>query len=83
MEWDYWGDEARAQAAALPVDGALAFMEFMVAACLAPWEVNLRPGEVRDRNMPDVWFADGRGIVTYLIAPRDDLLVVTKVIWFG
>lgn len=82
--WDYMSDVQRQQAASLPVEGLIAFMEFMAAACLNPWGVNLRPGETRERNMPNVHFGSGsRGIVSYLIYEYDRKLLVTEVTWAG
>jgi hypothetical protein len=82
--WDYMHPGVRAKAAALPREAGLAFLEFMDAAELNPWGVNLRPGEVRELNMPNVPFGPGsRGMVSYLIDEVDQLLLVTDVTWAG
>ena len=77
-------DGVRAKVAGLPREAGLAFLELMAAAELNPWGVNLRPGEVRDRNMPNVPFGPGGcGMVAYLIVEADLLLLVTDVAWTG
>ena len=82
--WEYMGVRQREQAASLPVEAAVAFLEFMAAACLNPWGVNLRPGEVRERNMPNVHFGPGgRGMVSFLIYETGRKLLVTDVTWAG
>lgn len=82
--WDFMHDEVRLKAAGLPREAGLAFLEFMAAAELNPWGVNLRPGETRTLNMPNVPFGPGgRGMVSYLIVESDRLLLITDVAWVG
>jgi hypothetical protein len=82
--WDYMHDGIRAKVMALPREAGLAFLELMAAAELNPWGVNLRPGETRDRNMPNVPFGPGaRGMVAYLIDEAGQMLLVTDVVWSG
>jgi hypothetical protein len=77
--WDYMHDQAREQAAALPIEGVMALLEFMAAAVLNPWGINLRPGEVRT-SMPTVAFGDG-GMVSFVILDEQRELVITKITW--
>jgi hypothetical protein len=66
----------------LPIEALPALMEFMAAACLNPWGIGLRPGEVRERNMPEVVFGqDGQGIVSFLIDEEGRELLITQVAW--
>ena len=75
-------DGVRAKVADLPREAAIAFLELMAAAELNPWGVNLRPGQVRDRNMPNVPFGpDSQGMAAYLIDERGQMLLVTDVTW--
>jgi hypothetical protein len=72
-------DQARDQADALPPAGAIALMEFMAAAVLNPWGINLRPGEVRT-SMPTMTFGDG-GMVSFVVLDRQRELVITEITW--
>jgi hypothetical protein len=78
--WDFMHGGVRLKAAGLPREAGLAFLEFMAAAELNPWGVNLRPGETRTLNMPNVPFG-ASGMVSYLIVESDRLLLVTDVTW--
>jgi hypothetical protein len=72
-------DQAREQAAALPIEGVLALLEFMTAMSLAPWNF----ADPQQGNMPTAAFGDGRGLVTVLILDGRRELFVTKVQWIG
>lgn len=75
--WSYMNELAQEQADSLPPEGMRAFLEFMTAIELAPWNF----ADPAGGNMPTIPFWGGRGQVTVLILDYRRLLVVTKVQW--
>ena len=73
------GEEAEQQAAALPLEGVIAFLEFMTALSLNPWGFADETGA----TMPTIAFCEGRGMVTVLIMSYRRELVITKIQWLG
>lgn len=78
--WDYVNDQARAEAAALPIEGVVALLELMAAVQLDPWGVaRADPG---GPNMPPVPFG-ASGMVSLLILDDSREVLITKVQWAG
>lgn len=78
----YMQERVREQVDALPIAGALAYMEFLAAVELSPWGLAGRsPG---DANMPTVAFGPGgEGQVSYVILEDERQVWVTDVTWAG
>lgn len=85
-KWDFDG-LARLEFATLSPAGQTALATFMNAAVLVdPIQYQRRPGEPTDPPalLRTLHFGPhGEGLVTFLVYPPDDLVLVVKVQWLG